>query len=97
MTIPFTQYFLPDGHTNAVAFDMEPEVEARASVLIKKGCHFDIEMLRTGEISMTCEKGEYVVSIVICENGAAVVESVCTLVDNATEDIDELMEESEEK
>lgn len=85
MSIPFTQYLMPDGRKKLAAIEMEAEVEAKAKTLLEKGCHFDIEVLNTGMISMTCEKGEELISIAICENNFAVVDSVRLIIDKATE------------
>lgn len=88
MSIPFTQYLMPNGRKVPVTIEMEPDVETRAKALIDRGCHFDIEMLNTGVISMTCENSEYeeeIISIVLCENDKTVVESVRKLVAEATE------------
>ncbi len=64
---------------------MPQEIEDKANQLISKGCHFDIEMLSTGLISMTCEQGEEVLSIIICPNGPEVIEATRTLVEEAFE------------
>lgn len=84
MSIPFTQYLLPYGRTKTVTIDMPEDVQNKADFLLKSGCHFDIEILTTGFVSMTCERGDDLVSIQICENGPAVVESVRKLIDEAT-------------
>jgi hypothetical protein len=85
MSILFTQYFLPDGHTKPNSIDMPEDVEEKARKLIEKGCHFDVETLTTGMISMTCEKDDEVLSISICENGPPVLNSVRYIIDVATE------------
>lgn len=85
MSIPFTQYFLPDGRAESVSIDMPEDIEEKARKLIEKGCHFDIEMLTTGMISMTCEKDDELLSISICNNDPSVLESVKYIIDVATE------------
>ena len=76
MSIPFTQYLMPDGRTTEVTIDMPANVEQAAHALIAKGCHFDIEMLSTGLISMTCEKDDDLISIEVCSNDERVVAGV---------------------
>lgn len=76
MSIPFTQYLMPDGRRNEVTIDMPANVEQAAFALIEKGCHFDIEMLSTGMISMTCEKDEDLIAIEVCPNDERVVAGV---------------------
>jgi hypothetical protein len=53
--IPFTQYLRPYGAQRDVFIDMPPDVEAKAQALIAQGYRFDIEILTTGMVSMTCE------------------------------------------
>jgi DNA-binding transcriptional regulator YbjK len=67
---------MPDGRRNEITIDMPANVEQVAHALIDKGCHFDIEMLSTGMISMTCEKDEDLLSIEVCPNDERVVAGV---------------------
>lgn len=83
MSIPFTQYLLPDGRKQRIEIDMPNDVEEKAMRLLKDGCYFDIEVLTTGEISMTCMKGDDLISMVICANGPAVIDSVRKIVEMA--------------
>ena len=83
MSIPFTQYLMPDGRTTEVTIDMPAHVEQAAHALIAKGCHFDIEMLSTGMISMTCEKGDDCLSIEVCPNDERVVAGVEKIIRSA--------------
>lgn len=83
MSIPFTQYLTPDGRTRPVVFDASSDVEKRAHALIAQGCHFDIEMLRTGEVSMTCEKDEDCLSIEVCDNDKSVLAAVEKIINGA--------------
>ncbi len=55
MTIPFTQYLMPDGRKREGGFDRPPEVEAVAHELLALGVHFDAEVLSTGHLSLTAE------------------------------------------
>ena len=52
--IPFTQYELPDGRRSDVFFrTVRKEVEEAAKALIQNDFGFDVETLRTGEVSAT--------------------------------------------
>lgn len=55
MSIKFTQYLMPDGRKQEVTIERDANVEQMANELIQLGYKFEIEMLRTGEISMTIE------------------------------------------
>ena len=84
--IPFTQYLRPNGKITYIQIDMEDqELHDKAETIIEAGYHFDIEVLRTGMISMTCERdpdqGE--VYIQVCRNGPPVPVAVRTLVEEA--------------
>jgi hypothetical protein len=83
MSIPFTQYILPNGRQQQIEIGMSPDVEEKAHELIKRGCHFDAEILTTGEVSFTCERCEDLLSQEICENGPPVIEAVRKLVEEA--------------
>jgi hypothetical protein len=67
---------------------MPEDVEAKARVLLEKGCHFDVEILTTGMISLTCEKDDDLISIAVCENGPAVIDSVRAIIESATKKLD---------
>jgi hypothetical protein len=83
MSIPFTQYILPNGRTEPVTIEMPAELERKARELITNGCHFDIEILHTGIVSMTCEKDDDMLSIELSENGPAIMDAVTRLVEGA--------------
>lgn len=80
MSIKFTQYLMPDGRKEPVKIDRSENIERMAEEIIKKGYKFEIEMLRNGSISMTCENDDPPISHQICQNGPAVMEAVDTLV-----------------
>lgn len=52
MSIPFTQYFRPDGRKQQITIDRPVEIEELARRLIVCGYRFEIEVLTTGEVSM---------------------------------------------
>lgn len=86
-SVPFTQYLRPHGFPTMVTIAMDELTVRLAHELIRSSHVFDIEVLRTGEVSMTCELAigmdRTVVSQVICSNGPAVVPSVERLVHTA--------------
>jgi hypothetical protein len=81
MSIAFTQYLRPNGRAAPVSIDMSPETEALAAELGGAGYRFEIEVLRTGDVSMDCSRGpDDVLAIEVVPNGPAVVEAVERLV-----------------
>ena len=81
MSIAFTQFLMPDGRKRQMNIDRPPEIELLALELSDAGHRFEIEMLTTGEVSMTVEAdgedgAEIVRSHKVCPNGPPVTESV---------------------
>ena len=71
--IPFTQYMTPNGRKEPVEINRSEEVEAKAHQIIASGFRFEIEILRTGQISMTItndEDGDVAIEIA-SNNGCA--------------------------
>lgn len=83
MSIPFTQYLRPTGQPKAVEVDRPDAIERKARDLIAAGCVFEIEVLTTGEVSMTCERGDDVLAIRVCQNGPPVLVNVDAIVEEA--------------
>jgi len=89
MSILFTQYKLPRGQREHVTFDATPEIEEKAHALLDHGFHFDVELLMTGMVSMTCEyTSDYTddvgpVAIEISPNGPGIDQYVNKLVTDA--------------
>lgn len=85
----FTQYLMPNGRKRAVTIDVDSEIEHMATELEKKGCRFEIEMLMTGQISMTCERGDIDEPVIfgscIVENGPGMKEAVEQMVKDSLE------------
>lgn len=52
-SVPFTQYLLPDGRRQIIFIDIAPDLATKAHQLIALGLAFEIEVLRTGEVSAT--------------------------------------------
>lgn len=80
MSIPFTQYKLPNGHPVPVAIDRPAEIEAMADRFIQAGGRYECEMLTTGEVSFTAVKDEEDIEIEVCENGPLVRDAVDAIV-----------------
>jgi hypothetical protein len=81
--IPFTQFLRPDGEQKTIQIQRSPEIEAVAAQLIAAGCRLEAEVLRTGECSFTCERGEQVLAIEVCQNGPPVLAAVDKLIAEA--------------
>jgi len=55
MTIPFTQYHLPNGRRTQEEFETDSaSIEYLAHKIIEAGGRFEAEILTTGEVSVTC-------------------------------------------
>lgn len=86
MSILFTQYYMPNGRQKHKTFDSDPKTEKLAHEMLDFGFTFDVEILSTGMISMTCmapDKEETCLASEISTNGPEVVEKVQSLVRNA--------------
>lgn len=83
MSIPFTQYLRPHGTPKSIQIEMDADTEEKATKLLASGCHFDAEVLMTGIVSLTCERGDDCLSHELCPNGKAVIEAVRKVVHNA--------------
>ena len=85
MSIPFTQFLMPNGRKNLVTIDRPDKVEKQAEALIAANLSLEIEMLTTGEISMTVEdhSEENTVAIRVCHNGPDVPINVDDMIDEA--------------
>ena len=96
MNIPFTQFLLPSGRRAAVSIDVEDaEIDTLAAELLARGARFEVEMLRTGHVSLECcsskpdEHGDRTTyAHEISDNGPPVVEAVKRLVREARRRID---------
>lgn len=85
MSIPFTQFMLPDGHRKRVEIDRPEHIEAIAHDLISQGVRFECEMLRTGEVSFEAlDSDDNSLAMEVCGNGPQVLEAVDRLVSEAT-------------
>lgn len=82
MSIPFIQYLLPDGRRRDISIERDQLTEVKANAILDKGFHFEAEMLRTGDISLTIHdpENEEDVAIEICKNGPEVLKAVDKLI-----------------
>ena len=87
MSIAFTQFLRPHGHTKRVTIDRPEDIEGKALDLRNDGLSFEIEELSTGEISMTIEdhEKEETVCLRVCANGPDVPVNVDEMVNEAFE------------
>ena len=83
--ICFTQFLRPDGRTRQVFIERPPDIVTKALMVVESGGRFEIEVLSTGEISMTVEhSGDYgPIALYICPNGPDVPSTVDSLVHKA--------------
>ena len=80
MSIPFTQYHLPNGRRTTESYDPgSPAIQALADKIIAVGGRFEAEILRTGQVSLTVaaplpdpttpgETFDGDIAIIICRN-----------------------------
>lgn len=88
MEIPFTQFLMPDGRTRPMIIDRPGDIGKKAKQLIDSGCRLEIEMLQTGEISMTveCDQADDEIKLLaqeVCSNGPAVLIAIDKLISEA--------------
>jgi len=88
-SIEFTQFLLPNGRREQVRIPVDKEIYGLASQLTTKGYRFEIEVLRTGHVSMeVCretEEGEAeVLANEIVPNGPEIPEAVNRMIRSAT-------------
>lgn len=85
MSIPFTQFILPNGERRPRTFNADREVEALADELIAAGYRFEVEVLRTGQVHLDCCGAalDEPLAMQICDNGPPVVAAVERVVRDA--------------
>ncbi len=82
--IPFIQYLLPNGHREYVEVCRSEEVETKAGQIIAAGFWFEVEMLRTGAVSVTItndEDGDVAIEVASTD-GPEVLEAVDRMIMN---------------
>lgn len=87
MPVPFTQFLRPFGIPLTLVVDRPGAIEEKARQLIAAGCRFEIEVLRSGAVSMTCERGDDVLAHRVCDNGPPVLENVDAIIEKAAADV----------
>lgn len=84
VTVGFTQYMMPNGRKVPVSITLEGpiELESKVQSILDAGLSFGIEMLTTGQISMTIEDiaNGMDADIRVCNNGPGVPEKVKELI-----------------
>lgn len=84
MSIPFTQYMLPNGRRRAEKIDRPPEIEALAERFIAAGGRYECEILTTGLVSITAVflVGNELqdIAIEVCPNNGPAVEDAVDFV-----------------
>lgn len=89
MSIPFTQFMMPDGRQVPVSIQMPVATEEKAKVLLNAGFRFEIEMLSTGEISMeVVDHEDEPIAAEICRNGPQVLTAIAKMVEDAFDEKD---------
>lgn len=74
--IPFTQFLLHNGTPRQTTIGRPDPIADQAEELIKAGCRLEAEILTTGEVSLTVERGEETLAIEIVPTGPTVLETV---------------------
>ena len=84
MSIPFTQYLLPNGRRRSVEVERTPDIEELAELFIASGGRYECEILTTGEVSLTAAKDvdgeDQDVVIIVCSNGPEIPAKIDELV-----------------
>ncbi len=85
--ITFTEYVLPNGRKRPMQIERPVEITDLAESIQRKGYRFEIELLRTGHVSMTVENNsdEQPLAHKLVPNGSKVPETVDALVRTAAE------------
>ena len=82
--IRFTQYLLPNGRKRETSIYRPVEIEALAAEVAAAGGRFEIEVLRTGQVSMEVVTGDSdeprSLAHEICDNGPPLLAAVDRLV-----------------
>jgi hypothetical protein len=80
--IPFTKYTLPNGQKSQIYLPGSPEVKQKADAIMAEGYVFEIEILRTGEVSATIMDPiqEMDADIIIADNDQHLPRKVCAMI-----------------
>lgn len=83
MSIPFTQFVLPDGRRRRVFIDRPEHIEEAAEAIMAQGYRFEIEVLTTGHVSMTVTDDDGDLCVEVVPNDHRVSPAVDRLVEQA--------------
>ena len=81
--IEFTQFLMPDGRQATNTIQRPDPIADKAAELVSAGCRLEIEMLTTGQISMSVEHGDDTWAIEITPNDSKVVAGVDKIICDA--------------
>ena len=94
ITIPFTQYHLPNGRANKELFyfqdgDLEnsEQFNEKLQELLSNNVRFDAEILTTGIFSFTAELDDDLLSIQLADKGPTVIKAIEILVLDAHKEL----------
>lgn len=85
--IAFTQYLRPDGEAKEITIERPAEIEAKAAKLKNLGATLEIEVLATGEVSMTVELKDETLAIEVVPNGPEVPSAVDRMITKALAEV----------
>jgi len=85
--VPFTQYLRPNGSRRPISINRPTEMYLKAMRLIEAGYRFEVEVLTTGQVSLTCvdpeDSGD--IAIEVCANNSEVSDKVDAVIEKAWE------------
>jgi hypothetical protein len=81
--VPFTQYVPPNGRREPVVFETDDAHAEKAQAIRDRGFDFEIEVLRTGDVSATIADPilEEDVEIVVAKNGPPIASGIEAMID----------------
>lgn len=80
MEVTFIQYLSPDGRQKRVQIDRPEAVARKARAIWEAGYALEVEVLSTGEVSLSIGNGEEDRAIELCANGPEVPLAVDRLI-----------------
>lgn len=85
MSIPFTQYLRPYCEPRDRTIERSPEIEKLALKMYERGVRYEVELLSTGQVSLTAMLDDDAVAHEVVSNGPAVLDAVDRLVQTTAE------------
>lgn len=80
VSIPFTQYLRPSGRPIPIELPCSEGLSGVVDEILKRGYRFEVEVLRTGEVSFTISDGEQDLAIELSANGPEVPSAIDRLI-----------------